>query len=67
MENKAARGTADLARLVEEHRALDERVSRLDRRPYLTPAEQFEVRKLKKLKLAKKDLIADLRMRQQAS
>lgn len=67
MARKAARDRTDLETLVAEHRALDERVQRLDRRPYLTPAEQTEVRMLKKLKLAKKDLIADLRTRQEAS
>lgn len=67
MTRNAARDRTDLATLIAEHRALDAQVQKLDRRPYLTPAEQNEVRKLKKLKLAKKDLIADLRMRQEAS
>jgi len=67
MTRYAATDSTDIATLVAEHRALDERVRKLDKRPYLTAAEQFEVRKLKKLKLAKKDLIADLRTRQEAS
>lgn len=64
MARIAAWDRADMAALVAEHRALDERVRKLSKHPYLTAAEQFEIRKLKKLKLAKKDRIADLRMRQ---
>jgi uncharacterized protein YdcH (DUF465 family) len=56
----------DLATLVAEHRALDDRVRKLDKRPYLTSAEQQEIRTLKKMKLAKKDLIATLSERREA-
>ena len=65
MARMPARERSNLETLVAEHRALDERVQRLHSKPYLTPAEQIEVRMLKKLKLAKKDLI--LRMQQEAS
>ena len=58
--------SADLATLVAEHRALDDRVRKLGRRPYLTSAEQQEIRTLKKMKLAKKDLIATLSERRDA-
>ncbi len=57
----------DLATLVAEHKALDQKVSKLNKRLYLTSAEQFEIRRLKKLKLAKKDLIANLLSREHAS
>lgn len=67
MTRIAARDRFDIATLVAEHRDLDERVRKLDKRPYLTPAEQLEVRHLKKLKLAKKDLIANLRTKREAS
>jgi uncharacterized protein YdcH (DUF465 family) len=50
-----------LARLEEEHRMLKMRVAELDRRAFLTPAEQREAADLKKKKLAKKDRIEELR------
>lgn len=51
--------------LVEErHRELDERLKKLGRRAYLTPAEQIEAAELKKLKLLAKDEIAVLRRTQ---
>jgi uncharacterized protein YdcH (DUF465 family) len=46
--------------LVQKHRQWDERIKELGRHAYLTPAEQAEVRELKKLKLAAKDRITDL-------
>lgn len=67
MTRNVAGDNTDIATLVAEHRALDNRVRKLDKRPYLTPAEQLEVRNLKKLKLAKKDLIASLITQQEAS
>ena len=64
MRKAAARATTGLDTLVDEHRALDERVRQLGKRSYLTPAEQIEIRKLKKLKLAKKDLIVAIEARE---
>ena len=44
-----------IARLRARHRELDQQVERLAARPYLTPAEAHEQRRLKKLKLLTKD------------
>lgn len=52
-----------LDQLLAEHRALDERVGELERRTYLSPAEQLEVLQLKKMKLYKKDQIQGARVR----
>jgi uncharacterized protein len=46
--------------LVQEHRRLDERLKEFDRKVYLTPDEEIERKRLQKLKLAKKDRIAQL-------
>jgi uncharacterized protein YdcH (DUF465 family) len=43
------------------HRNLDDEVSRLGRRAYLTPVEQREFLELKKQKLLAKDQLAALR------
>jgi len=48
-------------RLEQEHRSLKARVTELDRRAILTPAEQREASELKKRKLATKDAIEGLR------
>ena len=46
--------------LVQEHRSLDEKLKELDRKVYLTPDEEIERKRLQKLKLAKKDKIAQM-------
>lgn len=46
--------------LVQEHRRLDEQLKELDRKVYLTSDEEIERKRLQKLKLAKKDRIAQL-------
>lgn len=46
-----------LKSLVDEHRKLDQSVEAFDKRPYLTTEESMEKKRLKKLKLAKKDQI----------
>lgn len=46
-----------LAALVEEHRHLDAQVNEMNAKPYLTTQEALEKKRLKKLKLAKKDQI----------
>jgi len=43
------------------HHELDERLRELSRHTYLSPAEEQEVRELKKRKLAMKDRMADLK------
>jgi len=50
-----------LANLEARHRDLDDTVSRLDRRAYLTPTEQQTISQLKKEKLLTKDRIVKLR------
>lgn len=44
--------------LVQEHRRLDEQLKEFERKVYLTPDEEIERKRLQKLKLAKKDRIA---------
>jgi uncharacterized protein YdcH (DUF465 family) len=46
--------------LVEEHRELDEKLKELDRKVYLLPEEEVERKRLQKLKLARKDKIAQI-------
>jgi len=41
--------------LFEEHRLLEKELSELEDRPYLTPEQEFEKKKMQKLKLAGKD------------
>jgi uncharacterized protein YdcH (DUF465 family) len=50
-------------RLELEHQQLKRRVAELDRRTYLTPAEQLLVVELKKRKLAAKDALRNLTLR----
>jgi uncharacterized protein YdcH (DUF465 family) len=47
----------DLERLQREHRELDQRIHEIETHVTLTPQEQAELPRLKKLKLAKKDQI----------
>jgi uncharacterized protein YdcH (DUF465 family) len=44
--------------LVQEHRMLDGKLKEFDRKVYLSPNEEMERKRLQKLKLAKKDKIA---------
>lgn len=46
-----------------EHRALEARVRELDSHPWLSAEEQLEMAALKKLKLAKKDQLAEIERR----
>lgn len=41
--------------LYEEHRLLEKELQKLDQKPYLTPDEEIERKKVQKLKLAGKD------------
>ena len=41
--------------LYEEHHLLEKELKKLDQRPYLTPDEEMERKKVQKLKLAGKD------------
>ncbi len=53
--NERAELEQRLATLRREHREMDDRIRDLSARPYLTPEEQMEIARLKKLKLRKKD------------
>jgi hypothetical protein len=46
-----------IERLRSEHHEIDQQVAELERRPFLTAEEDAEVKRLKRLKLAKKDMI----------
>lgn len=50
----------EIERLRREHRELDDRLSTLSRRPFLNPDEEVEKKTLQKLKLKKKDRMAEL-------
>ena len=54
---KYAAQDEELRKLVEEHRALDERLEEFHRRPYLTAEEEVEKKKIQVHKLALKDQI----------
>ncbi len=50
----------EFRRLAEEHRNLDSLLMEIDKKPYLTPDEEIERKRLQKLKLNKKDRMAEL-------
>ena len=56
----AAQGVVSMDSLVQEHRTLDDKVSELSGRSYLTPEDDTELARLKKEKLRIKDQIAEL-------
>jgi uncharacterized protein YdcH (DUF465 family) len=47
----------ELNKYLEEHAQYDKKIKELDNLPYLTPEQDLEKKKLKKVKLAKKDTI----------
>ncbi len=47
-------------RLAVEHKSLAEKIAEMDAKVYLSPEDEFERNKLKKLKLLKKDRMAEL-------
>jgi len=51
---------AEYTRIDREHRELKARLSELNSRPYLSAQEQIERKTIQKLKLAKKDRLAQL-------
>ena len=59
-EAEASLTDAELVRLEREHRELKARLSELNSRLYLSAEEQVERKKIQKLKLAKKDRLAQL-------
>lgn len=50
----------EFQRLEQEHRQLDERLMNFETHVYLSPEEEFERRRLQKLKLATKDRLAEI-------
>jgi len=51
---------AEFERLEQEHRKLDQQLMSFETHVYLSPEEEFERRRLQKMKLAAKDRIADM-------
>jgi uncharacterized protein YdcH (DUF465 family) len=49
----------EFKKLLEEHHDLDVTLAEIDKKVYLTPEEEIERKKLQKLKLAKKDKMAE--------
>lgn len=54
------RENEEFKRLAEEHRSLDNMLTEMDRKPYLTAEEEIERKRIQKLKLNKKDRMAEL-------
>jgi uncharacterized protein YdcH (DUF465 family) len=54
------RENEEFRRLYQEHRELDSMLSEFNKKHYLTPEDEFEVHRMKKEKLSKKDKIAEL-------
>ncbi|HNT27964.1 MAG TPA: DUF465 domain-containing protein [bacterium] len=50
-----------LHRTVKEHETLGEQVDELSRKEVITPEDEMELKRLRKLKLYKKDMIAYLK------
>jgi uncharacterized protein YdcH (DUF465 family) len=50
----------ELKRYVEEHRELEAHLEEMNRRPYLTPEETVERKRLQKLKLSGRDKIENI-------
>jgi uncharacterized protein YdcH (DUF465 family) len=50
----------EFKRLGEEHRHLEEKLSEYNGRVYLSPEEEMEKKRIQKLKLLKKDKMAEL-------
>ncbi len=50
----------EFRKLLEEHHGLEGMLSEIDKKVYLTPEEEIERKKMQKLKLAKKDRMAEL-------
>lgn len=57
---------AEFRRLCEEHRDMKRRVEELEAKPHLTPEEEMEEHRLKKVKLAIKDQITEVMSRHRA-
>lgn len=54
------RENEEFRRIYQEHRDLDNLLSKLSKKVHLTPEEEIEITRIKKEKLYKKDKIAEL-------
>jgi uncharacterized protein YdcH (DUF465 family) len=63
MQHSTENPATGLNQLLAEHRALDARVNELERQLHLTADEEREMHNLKKMKLAKKDHILAMQVR----
>jgi uncharacterized protein YdcH (DUF465 family) len=50
----------EFKKISEEHRNLDELLAEMDSKHYLSPAEEIERKRMQKLKLVRKDRMAEL-------
>ncbi len=57
----------EFARVYRKHRELDERISELEERRFLTPDEEIQEKKMKKDKLLLKDTMAEMIKEYQAT
>jgi len=53
-------GNEEFRKLHEEHHVLDGTLAEMDKKVYLTPEEEVERKRLQKLKLSKKDRMAEM-------
>jgi uncharacterized protein YdcH (DUF465 family) len=51
---------AELKRCYEQHLELEQRLSELNRRPYLTPEQELEKKQIQKVKLSGKDRMMEI-------
>ncbi|MEW6584700.1 MAG: DUF465 domain-containing protein [Nitrospirota bacterium] len=54
------RQNEEFKKLSEEHRTLDKLLAEMDTKRYLTPQEELERKRIQKLKLLRKDRMAEL-------
>lgn len=63
--NELVRSNETLHKLMSEHEVYEQQLSRFNRLPYLTPAEEVERKRIQKLKLRGRDrierILADIR------
>jgi hypothetical protein len=57
---EVAKDNDELKKLWEEHLEYKQKIGELDRRPYLTPDQTLERKRLQKFKLAGKDRIEEI-------
>lgn len=54
------RENGEFKKLDEEHKGLDQLLNEIDKKVYLTPDEEMERKRIQKMKLQKKDRMAEL-------